>query len=227
MNKVSPSKQQEVRRIADAISDAIAQHRLRPGTRLIEAQIVEVLAANRNHVQSALQRLAMQHIVTIEPHRGAMVAKPEAREAREVFTARRAVESAIIAAITPERMQRYRHELAAQREAEKEAIASNNRLEIVRQLTQFHLLLAKIGDNLVLSEILANLTVRSSLIVALYQRNENPSCHCEQHSSIVNALQAGDTSGAQRLMAHHMTVLEQELELDEIVETPSLREALA
>lgn len=227
MNKASSSKQQEVQRIVDAISNAIAQHRLKPGTRLIEAQIVEVLVANRNHVQSALQRLAMQHIVTIEPHRGAMVAKPEAREAREVFTARRAVESAIIAGITTQQMQRYQPELTAQRQAEKEAIASNNRLEIVRQLSQFHLLLAEISDNRVLNEILTNLTVRSSLIVALYQRNEDPASHCEQHSSIVAALQAGDNHRAQQLMHHHMHELELQLSLDEIEEVPSLRDALA
>jgi DNA-binding GntR family transcriptional regulator len=35
------AKQREVQRIVDALSIAIAQHRLRPGTRLIEAQIVE------------------------------------------------------------------------------------------------------------------------------------------------------------------------------------------
>ena len=227
MNKAAPNKQKEVQRIVEAISNAIAQHRLKPGTRLIETQVVEVLNANRNHVQSALQRLAMQHIVTIEPHRGAMVAKPEAREAREIFTARRAVESAIIAGITPESMRRHQQELAGQRQAEKDAIANSNRLEIVRQLTQFHLLLAKISDNRVLSEILANLTVRSSLIVALYQRNENPSCHCQQHSSIVAALQEGDTDSAQRLMAHHMDEMEQQLALDEEPETPSLWEALA
>ncbi|HBV39084.1 MAG TPA: GntR family transcriptional regulator [Erwinia sp.] len=227
MNKASSSKQQEVQRIVETISDAIAQHRLKPGTRLIEAQIVEVLAANRNHVQSALQRLAMQHIVTIEPHRGAMVAKPEAREAREVFTARRAVETAIIAGITPAQMQRYQPELNAQRQAEKEAIASNNRLDIVRQLSQFHLLLAEISDNRVLSEILTNLTVRSSLIVALYQRNEDPASHSGQHSLIVTALQAGDNRRAQQLMDHHMHELEQELSLDDVEETPSLRDALA
>ncbi|MEI2267267.1 GntR family transcriptional regulator [Erwinia sp. CGal63] len=227
MNKVSSSKQQEVQRIVETISNAISQRRLKPGTRLIEAQIVDVLAANRNHVQSALQRLAMQHIVTIEPHRGAMVAKPEAREAREIFTARRAVESAIISGITAETMQRYRHELEAQRQAEKAAIASDNRLEIVRQLTQFHLLLAKISNNRVLMEILTNLTVRSSLIVALYQRNENPSCHCDQHDSIICALQAGDGDLAQQLMSHHMDVLEQELDLHDVEETPSLRDVFA
>ena len=87
MNSVSSARQQEIQRIVDALSMAIAQHKLRPGTRLVEAQIVEVLSANRNHVQAALQRLALQHIVTISPNRGAKVARPEAREAREVFIA--------------------------------------------------------------------------------------------------------------------------------------------
>lgn len=59
------AKQLEVQRIVDVLSRAIAQHRLKPGTRLIEAQIVETLQANRNHVQVALQRLAMQRIIKI------------------------------------------------------------------------------------------------------------------------------------------------------------------
>ena len=70
------AKQLEVQRIADALFKAIAQHRLPPGTRLVEAQIVETLQANRNHVQVALQRLAMQKVVTIEANRGAMVSQP-------------------------------------------------------------------------------------------------------------------------------------------------------
>ena len=60
VGKSQTSKQAEVQRIIDALSKAIAQHRLRPGTRLVEAQIVDALKANRNHVQSALQRLALQ-----------------------------------------------------------------------------------------------------------------------------------------------------------------------
>ncbi len=75
MSKAAPSKQQEVQRIVEALSLAIAQQRLKPGTRLIETQIVEALDANRNHVQSALQRMMLQHIVTIEPNRGARVAQ--------------------------------------------------------------------------------------------------------------------------------------------------------
>ncbi len=227
MSKVATSKQQEVQRIVEALSIAIAQHRLKPGMRLVEAQIVEVLDANRNHVQSALQRLALQHIVSIEPNRGAMVAQPEAREAREIFTARRAIESAIIACITPESMAAQLAELEAQQQSEQQAIALDDRREIVRELSQFHLLLAKISGNKVLSEILANLMVRSSLIVALYQRNDIPACQCEEHGAIVAALKAGELTRAQDIMIAHLNELEQQLDLnDSSPDTLSLRQAL-
>ncbi|WP_338557379.1 GntR family transcriptional regulator [Erwinia sp. E_sp_B04_7] len=227
MSKVATSKQQEVQRIVDALSVAIAQHRLKPGMRLVEAQIVDVLEANRNHVQSALQRMALQHIVTIEPNRGAMVAQPEAREAREIFTARRAIESAIIACITPEKMAAHRAELEAQQQAEQTAASDDDRREIIRELSEFHLLLGKISDNIVLSEILANLMVRSSLIVALYQRNDVPSCQCNEHSAIVSALKQGDVNRAQTIMAGHLDELEQQLDLNEApADTLSLRQAL-
>lgn len=228
MSKARPGKQQEVQRIVEALSNAIAQHLLKPGTRLVEAQIVEVLNANRNLVQAALQRMALQHIVTIEPHRGASVARPEAREAREVFIARRAIESAIIASITPANMALHEQELSRQQQAESEAIARNDRLEIVRQLSQFHLLLARISDNRVLSEILTNLLVRSSLIVALYQRNENHACQCLEHGTIVRALRNGDGAEAQQLMLQHLDILEEQLDLEEGgAEAPDLREALS
>ncbi|KGT92401.1 GntR family transcriptional regulator [Erwinia typographi] len=228
MSKVATSKQQEVQRIVEALSIAIAQHRLKPGMRLVEAQIVEVLDANRNHVQSALQRLALQHIVSIEPNRGAMVAQPEAREAREIFTARRAIESAIIACITPESMAAQLADLEAQQQSEQKAIALNDRREVVRELSQFHLLLAKISGNKVLSEILANLMVRSSLIVALYQRNDIPACQCEEHGAIVAALKAGELARAQDIMIAHLNELEQQLDLnDSSPDTLSLRQALS
>jgi len=107
-NPTTTAKQLEVQRIVDVLSKAIAQQRLRPGTRLVESQLVEALSANRNHVQVALQRLALQRIVTIEPNRGAMVAQPTAKEAREVFIARRAIERAIVECIGPDVIRRHR-----------------------------------------------------------------------------------------------------------------------
>jgi len=227
-NNTTTAKQLEVKRIVDVLSKAIAQHRLRPGSRLIEAQIVEALNANRNHVQVALQRLAMQRIVDIEPNRGAMVSQPTAKEAREVFVARRAIERAIVETITPELMRRHRHRIATHLRNEREATNDTDRRAIVRELSEFHLMLGEICGNEVLSEVLANLMVRSSLIVALYQRNDVPSCQSDEHQAIITALEAGDNEQAVTVMIEHLEELESQLELEEQPTSEvNLRQALA
>ncbi|WP_328190291.1 GntR family transcriptional regulator [Marinobacter sp. OP 3.4] len=208
-------KQKEVERIIESLSRAIAQHLLPPGTRLVEAQIVDSLKANRNHVQAALQRLALQKIVTIEPNRGAHVSQPTAREAREIFVARRAIEGAIVASITPERMRRFARQVDAHMKAEAKATRDSDRRAIVGELSAFHRLLAKISGNSVLADILENLMVRSSLIVALYQRNDEPTCQHDEHRHILEALKTGDGERAVKLMEHHLDHLEAELALDD------------
>lgn len=222
------AKQLEVQRIADALYKAIAQHRLPPGTRLIEAQIVETLNANRNHVQVALQRLAMQKVVTIEANRGAMVSQPTAREARDIFSARRAIERAIVEAITPQLMVKHRQRISAHMNSEREATNDTDRRTIVRALSEFHLMLGEISGNSVLSDILANLMVRSSLIVALYQRNDVPSCASDEHQQIISALEAGDRDKAIAVMIEHLDELEGQLALEEAAPAEfNLRQALS
>lgn len=226
--KNQTTKQAEVQRIFDALFKAIAQHRLSPGTRLVEAQIVEALKANRNHVQSALQRLALQRIVTIEPNRGALVSQPSAAEARDVFVARRAIERAIVESITPEAMRKHQQRINRHVSNERKATDSTDRRDIVRELSEFHLMLGELSGNQVLSEILANLMVRSSLIVALYQRNDVPSCASDEHEQILAALAQGDREQAVRVMIEHLDELESQLDLKEAPEPEvDLRQVLA
>ncbi|BES69511.1 GntR family transcriptional regulator [Marinobacter nanhaiticus D15-8W] len=222
------SKQKEVQRIMDVLARAIAQHRLPPGTRLIEAQIVDTLKANRNHVQSALQRLALQKIVTIEPNRGAHVSQPSAREARDIFAARRAIERGVVEAITPVKIEQHRKRIDAHMAAEREATRASDRRAIVRELSEFHRMLGEVSGNEVLVDILENLMVRSSLIVALYQRNDVPSCQHDEHGEILDALSKGDNDLAVARMRYHLDHLESELALDdEAAPEVNLKEALA
>lgn len=209
----STHKQKEVQRIMAALSTAVAQHKLKPGQRLVEAQIVSALQANRNHVQTALQRLALQHIVKIEPNRGAMVAKPSEAEAKEVFAARRVIERGIVEGISSELMADHWHEILAHIEREHAAVHTDDRREIVDALCDFHRLLARLCGNTVLMEMFDNLMVRSSLIVALYQRNDVPTCQHDEHLQLIEALKSGDTSLAVSVMLAHLDHLEAELDL--------------
>ena len=227
-SKVVSSKQQEVQRIADVLSTAIAQHRLRPGVRLVEAHIVEALQANRNHVQAALQRLAMDRIVDIERNRGATVAQPSAREAREIFAARRAVERAIVEGISSAHVAEHRKRIDQHMRDECTVTAGTDRRLIVRVLCEFHLLLGEVCGNRVLAEILGNLMVRSSLIVALYQRGDSPPCASCEHQAIIDALREGDNQAAVNHMIAHLDELEGQLTLDDAAPPEvNLRQALS
>ncbi len=209
------TKQQEVQRIMDTISRAIAQHRLKPGQRLVEAQIVESLVANRNHVQTALQRLALRRIVTIEPNKGAAVAKPSAQEAKEIFATRRVIERGVVESITPEIIAKNKKRIDAQMKAERKATSGSDRRAIVHELSTYHKMLSEICENSVMHDIFENLMVRSSLIVALYQRNDVPSCASDEHQQVLDALEQGDTEKAVAVMLAHLDELESQLVLDE------------
>jgi DNA-binding GntR family transcriptional regulator len=89
-------------------------------------------------------------------------------------------------------------------------------------------MLGEISGNVVLSDILGNLMVRSSLIVALYQRNDVPSCASDEHQQIITALEQGDNAGAVRVMLEHLDELEGQLALEErALEEFNLKQALS
>jgi DNA-binding GntR family transcriptional regulator len=53
------------------------------------------------------------------------------------------------------------------------------------------------------------------LIVALYQRNDVPSCASDEHQEIITALENGDNAKAVAVMIEHLDELEAQLALEE------------
>ncbi|MDN2663267.1 GntR family transcriptional regulator [Psychromonas sp. 14N.309.X.WAT.B.A12] len=217
--KVTASKESEIERIVQTLVNAIAQRRLKPGQRIVESKIVEILNANRNHVQVALKQMALANIVHIERNKGAFVSQPSAKEARDVFAARRVVELGILEQITPEKINTYQKELTTHIEEESLTIEKGDPHKIVLILTSFHRLLAKVSENSVLMDILDNLLIRSSMIEMLYSRNAVPSCASCEHKNILSALQEGDNKKAVELMVKHIEEIEEHLILVDEKET--------
>ena len=110
---------------------AILEHRLPPGTKLVEERLAEILGVSRARVRERLARLSHEQIVERYPQRGAYVAKPTPHQAHDVFEARRLIEPArlrrLIDTLTPEPVARLRHhpglKLDARRRDAKRAIA--------------------------------------------------------------------------------------------------------
>lgn len=69
--------------VYEALRAAILSHHLSPGTKLPEDEIGDVYSVSRTVVRAALQALAHDRLVTLEPKRGAFVAQPSKQEARD------------------------------------------------------------------------------------------------------------------------------------------------
>ena len=80
------------RTIVDALTRAIVEHRLHPGTKLAEQKLADHFGVSRTLVRQALFQLVQKRLIRMEPARGAFVATPSAEEARQVFATRRMLE---------------------------------------------------------------------------------------------------------------------------------------
>jgi DNA-binding GntR family transcriptional regulator len=199
--------------IADAIVRAVVEQRLPPGTRLGEDDLGATFGVSRTIVRAALRVLARDRIVTLRPNRGASVASPSVEEARQVFHARRVVEAALIrdaaVAWTLADLAVLRGHLAA----EGEALARGDRSAAIRLSGDFHLRIASLAGQDVLTGFLRELISRSALVIALYGTTRASSCGTREHDALVEALARRDGDTAAALMAAHLEHVEHDLDL--------------
>ena len=80
------------RSIVDALTKAIVEHRLHPGTKLAEQKLADHFGVSRTLIRQALFQLVQKRLIRMEPARGAFVATPSSDEARQVFAVRRMIE---------------------------------------------------------------------------------------------------------------------------------------
>jgi DNA-binding GntR family transcriptional regulator len=198
-------------RIVESITQAIVERRLMPGTKLAEQKIADIFKVSRTIVRQALNQLSRNHLVTLEPARGAFVATPGVDEARHVFEVRSMLETSMVrqlcACISEEQIAALRAHLRE----EREAVARTDVPGRTRLLADFHVLLARMLGNDVLAELLGDLLGRSSLISLMYQSSHSAEHSQQEHVQIVDALERRDARTAVKLMEHHITNVERNL----------------
>ncbi|MEO8299506.1 MAG: GntR family transcriptional regulator [Burkholderiales bacterium] len=201
-------------RIVHAISAAIVERRLMPGTKLAEQQIADIFKVSRTLVRQALMQLSRDRLVTLEPARGAFVAQPSVEEARQVFEVRQLLEAAMVrklcSLITDAQITQLRSHL----QREREAVVRTDVTGRTRLLADFHVVLARLLATEALGQMLADLLSRSALISLMYQSSHSAETSQSEHVAIVDALERRDARAAVRLMEAHLGNVERNLRLD-------------
>nr|WP_245749103.1 GntR family transcriptional regulator [Jannaschia pohangensis] len=210
-----------------ALSVAIHEHRLTPGTKLGEDEIGEIFGVSRTIVRAALQSLSHSQLVDMRRNRGAFVAQPSLTEAREVFEARELLEPRMArsaaAFAKPADVARLRRHI----NDEHAALDAADPGRALRLSGMFHIEIARIADQATIAGFIETLIARSSLIIALYWRRQSALCESFAHHALVEAIATGDGPRAEDLMRSHLVDLHSALDLRDRTTAPrSLRDAL-
>lgn len=191
---------------------AIVEHRLQPGTQLVEARLATIFKVSRTKVHEAIGRLVHDCIATNIPNRGAFVSSPTVSQAKEVFAARRLIETAIVRDLartaTKQQVASLREHLIKEQAAQKDG---NARVAITLS-GDFHYLMADMAGNSFLARTLRELGTLSALIIILFGTPDHHVCPGD-HPALTDAIEARDVEKAAALMIKHLNHVEESIRL--------------
>ncbi|WP_136248265.1 GntR family transcriptional regulator [Halomonas borealis] len=198
-----------------SISDAIIEHRLKPGARLREDALSEIFGISRTGIRKILQQLALEQLVTLTPRRGASVTRPTAEEARDVFAARQMVECGLMPDVARRIDAADLERLHDMERREREALEAGEQSAAIKLSAAFHGVLAKLSGNATLAAFVEQLCSRSSLILAVYGNAGHLGCETHDHESLLRHLERGDGERARDFMSRHLQAIEASLAIHE------------
>lgn len=213
--------------IVERVFANVMEHKLPAGAKLPENALCEVFETSRTQIRRVLVVLAGRGVVTLHPNRGAYVSSPSAIEARQVFEARRAIERSVVLSAASRIDRSVLDELRANSRAGAEAAARGDPRESIRLSGLFHIRLAEIAGNSVMTRYLEELVARTSLIIGLYGSSRVRTCSEDEHDALLDALASGDKTRAAELIEEHLCHIEEGLDVrDAPAEPVDLRQIL-
>jgi DNA-binding GntR family transcriptional regulator len=187
------------------LRQAILNGVLSPGQLLRQDALAEALGVSRLPVRSALLQLESDGLIELRPHRGAVVSTLTPEEIRNMYEARRVLETYLlrkaIEAITPELLERLK--VIAERldaEAPGEGFLEA-RLEFYRELY------GAAGNPLMLSMVEK---LRSD-VGRFWLRRRVAHSHEPQHERLLRYVRRRDAEGATRWLEAHLNEVAEEL----------------
>ena len=98
---------------------------------------------------------------------------------------------------------------------ERDSFSRGDRGAGIRLSGEFHLKLAEAAGNAPLVSFQRSLVSQTSLIIAQYESGNRSHCSYDEHTQLIDAIEARDATLAVDLMMHHMDHIDSKLNLDE------------
>jgi len=187
----------------------IFANKLRPAQKLPVQHLADLLHVSRTPVSQALERLYQEGYVIQVPDRGYFVVEINAREARDLYHMRVAMETyALQVSMADGIKESDLSELRALQSAYRDCVQDNSILERILADQDFHLHLASLAGNEYLLNTLRSVFDRLNLKRRVegywVGGGRRGSVGLLEHEAIIDAIEGRDTGKAQSLLKNHI-----------------------
>ena len=188
-----------------ALRIAITSGELEPGRHLVETELSDMLQISRGTLREALRQLEQEGLLTAGPRGRLSVRHLDAKEIRDIFAVRAALES-LAARTLCELPDRAQVTASLRTAIEAMAAAAQGSLEErIESDLEFHRTMCRLTGNETLLHSWESLegSIRMSIMFAGVERAVS-NMSVDRHYEIVTAIESGDASLARQTILEHM-----------------------
>lgn len=193
--------------LRDVLEDEIVMGRLRPGERLDEQSLATRFEVSRTPIREAFMQLASTGLVVLQPRRGAFVASLSFKDVIERFEVMAALEGMCGALAARRITDAKQQELETAHEECARNAAGGSPDAYYYANERFHLAIYEACQNSFLAEQARQLHTRLKPYRRLQLRaRSRVATSLSEHQAIVDAIRAGDSEAAERLLRDHVLI---------------------
>ena len=175
----------------------------KPGDRLVEMQIAQELGTSQAPVRESLRELEALGFVESEPYRGSRVRAVARAELAEIYPVRAVLEE-IAARAAAKSLAGHVEALETELAAMHRAAEKGNLYELVQHDVAFHRLIVEASGNKVLLDTWKALRIEARTLISAIATDLDPHELAERHRPVLEALTAGDSERAGKIIRQHV-----------------------
>jgi DNA-binding GntR family transcriptional regulator len=191
--------------VARKLRQAIMSGNLKPGQRLVERELCEMMGVSRPSIREALRLLEADGLVNTVPHRGPMVSTISLEEARQLYAAR-----AVLEGFAGRECARLHDPAVVRKIGEalgrlKVALAESDMIAVLEAKTDFYAALIGGCQNAFIERMLKPLHDRITLLrITSMSHPKRVNKSLREVTAIWRAIQSGDEDLAERCCVDHI-----------------------
>jgi DNA-binding GntR family transcriptional regulator len=206
-------KNSKANAVYSELKEAILSGAFEPGGSIDKAALCKRLGVSRFPVSSAVNQLAFERLVVIEPQHGSFVARISMQSVRERMFIRRALEGEIAALSAVQMRQPEKDALLQNTKLQQRAIEAGDRSRFYGLDVAFHRLLTThlglVHSDEILDGLRSHLERVRRMLTAPKGRMQ---ATLQEHEDIAAAIVRGDAAGARAAMDRHLSAMSDNVE---------------